>query len=62
MHRQAVRGEPVAMVLTEITLHAPQLVVIGKPDPRVPHVEEGMMGGVGFRIASHAPVDVLIIS
>jgi nucleotide-binding universal stress UspA family protein len=62
VHTQAVRGEPVAMVLTEITLHAPQLVVIGKRDPRVPHVEEGMMGGVGFRIASHALVDVLIIS
>lgn len=59
---QAVRGEPVAMVLTEITLRAPQLVVIGKRDPRTPHVEQGMMGGVGFRIASHAPVDVLVIS
>ena len=62
VHRQAVRGEPVETVLTEITLHAPQLVVIGKRDPRAPHVEQGMMGGVGFRIACHAPVDVLIIS
>ena len=61
VHRQVVRGEPVAMVLTEIALHAPQLVVIGKPDPRMPHVEQSMMGGVGFRIATQAPVDVLII-
>jgi nucleotide-binding universal stress UspA family protein len=62
VHRQVVRGEPVAMVLAEIALHAPQLVVIGKPDPRVPRVEQGMMGGVGFRIVSQAPGDVLIIS
>lgn len=62
VRRQAVHGEPVAVVLSEITLHAPQLVVIGKCDPRAPHVEEGMMGRVGLRIASHAPVDVLVIS
>jgi nucleotide-binding universal stress UspA family protein len=62
VHRQIEHGEPVAMVLTEIALHAPQLVVIGKPDPRVPHVEQGMMGCVGFRIATQALVDVLIIS
>jgi nucleotide-binding universal stress UspA family protein len=62
LHRHAVRGEPVAMMLAEITLHAPQLVVIGKPDPHSPHVQRRMMNGVGFRIAYHAPVDVLIIS
>jgi nucleotide-binding universal stress UspA family protein len=62
LHRHAVRGEPVAMMLAEITLHAPQLVVIGKRDPHAPHVQRGMMDGVGFRIAYHAPVDVLIIS
>ena len=62
VHRYAVRGEPVATMLAEITLHAPQLVVIGKRDPQAPHVQEGMIHGVGFRIAYHAPVDVLIIS
>jgi hypothetical protein len=50
------------MVLTQITLRAPQFVVIGKPGPRVPHVEHDMLGGVGYRIAYQAPVDVLIIS
>jgi nucleotide-binding universal stress UspA family protein len=62
VQRHAVRGEPVATVLAEIMRHAPQLVVIGKRGPRAPHVQHGVMGGVGFRIAYHAPVDVLIIS
>lgn len=62
IHRHAVRGEPVATILAEITLHAPQLVVIGKRDPQAPRVQQRMMDGVGFRIAYHAPVDVLIIS
>jgi nucleotide-binding universal stress UspA family protein len=62
VHRRAVRGEPVATMLAEITLHAPQLVVIGKRSSQAPHVQQSMMNGVGFRIAYHAPVDVLIIS
>jgi nucleotide-binding universal stress UspA family protein len=62
VHRHAVRGEPVATMLAEITLHAPQLVVIGKCHTQAPHVEQSMMNRVGFRIAYHAPVDVLMIS
>jgi nucleotide-binding universal stress UspA family protein len=62
VHTHAVRGEPVATMLAEITLHAPQLVVIGKRYPQAPHVQQSMMNRVGFRIAYHAPVDVLIIS
>jgi nucleotide-binding universal stress UspA family protein len=58
LHRHAVRGKPVAMILAEITLHAPQLVVIGKSAPQG---RQRMMDGVGFRIACHAPVDVLIV-
>jgi hypothetical protein len=49
-------------MLAEITLHAPQLVVIGKRYPQAPDVQQSMMNGVGFRIAYHAPVDVLIVS
>ena len=58
----AVRGEPVATALAEITRHAPQLVVIGKRGPRAPPAQHSVMGSVGFRIAYHTPVDVLIIS
>jgi len=49
-------------MLAEITVHAPQLVVIGKRDPQAPQAQQGMMHGVGFRIAYHSPVDVLMIS
>jgi nucleotide-binding universal stress UspA family protein len=61
LHRHAVRGKPIAMILAEITLHAPQFVVIGKPDPQSPHVRQSMMDCVEFQIAYHAPVDVLIV-
>ena len=61
LHRHAVRGKPAEMIFAEITLHAPQLVVIGKSDPQPPHVRQRMIESVGFRIAYHAPVDVLIV-
>jgi len=61
LHRHAVRGKPVEMILAEITVHAPQLVVIGNRDPRSPYVRQPMVDSVGFRIAYHAPVDVLVV-
>jgi nucleotide-binding universal stress UspA family protein len=61
LHRHAVRGKPDATILAEITVHAPQLVVIGKRDPQSHLARQSMMDGVGFRIAYHAPVDVLIV-
>jgi nucleotide-binding universal stress UspA family protein len=61
LHRHALRGQPVAMVLAEITVHAPQLVVIGKRDPLSPHPQQSMMDDVGYRIADQVPVDVLIV-
>ena len=61
LHRHAVRGKPVEAILAEVALHAPQLVVIGNRDPQSPHVRQSMADSVGFRIAYHAPVDVLIV-
>ncbi|MFL6599734.1 MAG: universal stress protein [Steroidobacteraceae bacterium] len=61
LHSHAVRGNPVAIILAEITLHAPQLVVIGKSDRRAPMGRRRLTDGVGVRIACHAPVDVLIV-
>jgi nucleotide-binding universal stress UspA family protein len=61
LHRHAVRGKPVEMILAEITVHSPQLVVIGKRGPQSPQARQSMMDSVGFRIAYHAPVDVLIV-
>lgn len=45
----------------ELERHAPDLLVIGKREPSAPNVQHGAMGGVGFRIAYHAPVDVLVL-
>jgi len=62
MHVHAVSGEPVAVVLAEINTHAPQLVVVGKRESQSSSADDGIMGGVGFRIAYHTPTDVLVLS
>jgi nucleotide-binding universal stress UspA family protein len=56
------RGEPVATVLAAIARYAPQLVVIGKRDVQTPELHATVMGSVAFRIAYHAPADVLVLS
>ncbi len=62
MHVHAVNGEPVAAVLAEVASHTPQLVVVGKRESQSSSAGDGIMGGVGFRIAYHTPTDVLILS
>jgi nucleotide-binding universal stress UspA family protein len=61
LHARAVRGEPVFAVLAEIGRTPIDLLVIGKSEPSGPHRQRGAMGGVGFRIAYHAPTDVLVL-
>ena len=48
-------------VLAEIERTPMDLLVIGKCEPSGPHRQHGAMGGVGFRIAYHAPTDVLVL-
>lgn len=62
LHLTAIPGEPVSAILERIARLAPDLVVVGKRELQAPHVRSGAMGGVGFRIAYHAPTDVLVIS
>jgi ribosome-associated translation inhibitor RaiA len=62
LHVHTVCGEPVATVLGEIARHSPQLVVVGNREPQAPRAAYSPMGGVGFRIAYHAPADVLVVS
>ncbi len=57
----AVSGEPVAAVLAEVERHSPQLVVVGKREPQLPHLGRGGVGGVGFRVVYHTPTDALIL-
>jgi nucleotide-binding universal stress UspA family protein len=59
---RAVPGEPVRAVLAELARIPTDLLVIGKREPPGPHAPHGVMGGVGFRIAYHAPTDVLVLS
>ncbi len=62
MHSAAIPGEPVSALLESIGRIGPQLVVVGKREPQPAHLQSGPMGGVGFRIAYHAPTDVLVLS
>jgi len=62
LHARAVHGEPVAAVLAEIERAPADLLVIGKREGAGPRAQPGGMGGVGFRIAYHAPADVLVLS
>jgi len=61
LHTRAVCGEPAFAVLAEIGRTPTDLLVIGKPEPSGPFRQHGAMGGVGFRIAYHAPTDVLVL-
>jgi hypothetical protein len=54
--------ELVCAVLSEVGRVPIDLLVIGKREPPGPHTQHGAMGGVGFRIAYHAPTDVLVLS
>ncbi len=62
LHTHVVYGEPVCAVLAEVGRVPADLLVIGKREPPGPHTQHGAMGGVGFRIAYHAPADVLVLS
>lgn len=62
LHTHAVYGEPVCAVLCEVGRVPTELLVIGKREPAGSHAPHGAMGGVGFRIAYHAPTDVLVLS
>jgi hypothetical protein len=62
LHTHAMCGEPVCAVLSEVRRVPTDLMVIGKREPPGPHTQHGAMGGVGFRIAYHAPTDELVLS
>lgn len=62
LYPEAIQGEPVSALLGRIERMAPHLVVIGKSELQAPQGQCGPMGGVGFRIAYHAPSDVLVLS
>ena len=62
LQTRTVRGEPVTSILAEIDRVGPQIVVVGKKEPEGLHGQHWAMGGVGFRIAYHAPTDVLVLA
>jgi len=62
LYPEAIPGEPVSALLDRIQHLAPHLVVVGKSEPQAPQGQCGPMGGVGFRIAYHAPTDVLVLT
>ena len=62
LHAHLINGEPVSAVLTEIANSKPDLVVLGKHRHPPRDVHLASFGSVAFRIAYHAPGDVLVVS
>lgn len=56
-----VRGSPVATVLEQVRLCAPQLVVIGQHAHHADEPPGAWAAGLGTRIAYHCPTDVLLV-
>ena len=56
-----VRGAPVATVLQQVKLCAPQLVVIGQHEHYANEHPGAWAAGLGTRIAYHCPTDVLMV-
>lgn len=61
IHMHLVRGMPIPTVLTEVTRHSPQFLVVGRHEGARFEAEHPLMGCVGMRLAYHCPVDVLIV-
>jgi nucleotide-binding universal stress UspA family protein len=62
LHAHLINGEPVSAVLTEIANNKPDLVILGKHRHPPRDVHLASFGSVAFRIAYHAPGDVLVVS
>ncbi len=62
LHPRAVRGEPVTAILAEIARVSPDIVIVGQRGPEALGDLRSPIGGVGFRIAYHAPTDVLVLA
>ena len=56
-----VRGTPLPTVLDQVTLHAPQLLVIGQHPHLADEHPGGWAAGLGARLAYHSPTDVLLV-
>jgi nucleotide-binding universal stress UspA family protein len=61
VHVHLVAGDPLPVVLTEIVCDRAQLLVVGKHTQRITDSTHALVGSVGFRLAYHAPTDVLVV-
>jgi nucleotide-binding universal stress UspA family protein len=60
VHPRAVKGKPLAALVTEIARYQPTLVVLGRQEFS-PDVTHEPFGTDGFRMAYHCPVDTLVV-
>jgi len=60
MHSHAVKGKPLAALVTEIARYQPTLVALGRQESG-PGVAREPFGTEGFRMAYHCPVDTLVV-
>jgi len=61
MHVDLMPGEPLRVVLTQIVRERVDLLVVGKHAQGVAETAHALVGSVGFRLAYHAQVDVLVV-
>ncbi len=61
LHVDLLPGEPLRVVLTQTVRERAQLLVVGKHAQGVAETAHALLGSVGFRLAYHAQIDVLVV-
>lgn len=62
IHLHLVRGAPLPSVLSEMSRHAAQLVLVGRHEQTPLAPEHSLLGCIGTQIAYHSTVDVLVVT
>jgi len=61
VHFHLAHGHPLAVLVTEVARHGPQLVVVGRHESARGRPQRELLGSMALRMAYHTPVDVLVI-
>jgi nucleotide-binding universal stress UspA family protein len=61
IHAHVIRGAALPIILTEITRHGSQVLIVGRHEHHPDGAVHALMGSVAVRLAYHAPCDVLMV-